>query len=83
MRTRPLVMPRTACWGMRLSAFCGSLPVMDRTAPCSWSSATWTTCDGMQVAWANASTAVSSPMNSTVLVRSWSESPGVRQEVQS
>ncbi len=38
---------------------------------------------GMQVAWAKARTAVSSPTNSTVLVRSCSESPGVRQEVQS
>ena len=58
-------------------------PVMERTAPWSCSSETWTTCEGMQVAWAKASTAVSSPTNSTVLVRSWSESPGVRHEVQS
>ena len=45
---------------------------MLRTAPCSCSSETWTTCEGMQVAWAKASTAVSSPTNSTVLVRSCS-----------
>ncbi len=76
-------MPRTACSGMRPSGFFCSLPVMDRTAPWSWSSAICTTCEGMQVAWAKASTAVSSPTNSTVLVRSWSESPGVRHEVQS
>lgn len=60
-----------------------SSPVMERTAPWSCSSDTGTTCEGMQVAWANASTAVSSPTNRTVLVRSWSLSPGVRQEVQS
>ncbi len=76
-------MPRTACSGMSPSVLFRSLPVMLRTAPWSWSSATLTTCEGMHVAWAKARTAVSSPTNSTVLVRSWSESPGVRQEVQS
>ncbi len=84
-------MPRTA-WPP--GTFCGALPaaaaagaglspVMLRTAPWSCSSETVTTCEGMQVAWAKARTAVSSPTNSTVLVRSFSGSPGVRQEVQS
>lgn len=82
-------MPRTA-WPP--GTFCGALPsapgaglspVMLRTAPWSCSSETETTCEGMQVAWAKARTAVSSPTNSTVLVRSFSGSPGVRQEVQS
>ncbi len=83
-------MPRTA-WPP--GTFCGAAsaeppeaglsPVMLRTAPCSCSSETVTTCEGMQPAWANARTAVSSPTNSTVLVRSVSGSPGVRHEVQS
>lgn len=83
-------MPRTA-WPP--GTFCGAFPpedagaglspVMLRTAPCSCSSETETTCEGMQVAWAKARTAVSSPTNRTVLVRSLSGSPGVRQEVQS
>lgn len=57
--------------------------LMLRTAPTSCSSETGTTWEGMQRAWAKARTAVSSPTNSTVLVGSWSESPGVRQEVHS
>ncbi len=82
--TSPLVTPSTACSGTTLSGSRSTeSPVMERTAPWSCSSVTWTTCEGRQVAWAKARTAVSSPMNSTVLVRSWPESPGVRQEVQS
>lgn len=57
--------------------------LMLRTAPTSCSSATGTTWDGMQRAWAKASTAVSSPTNRTVLVGSAWVSPEVRQEVHS
>src|SRR5689334_13942519 len=60
-----------------------SSPVMDRTAPRNWSSETGTTWEGTQVACAKASTAVSCPTKSTVLVRSCSVLPGVRQDVQS
>ncbi len=89
IRMSPLVTPSTACSG---EAFCGAAgagserawsALMDRTAPWSCSSVTLTTCEGRQPAWAKASTAVSSPMNRTVLVRSCSQSPGVRQDVQS
>ncbi len=68
-RTRPLVTPSSACSGT--SGCPGRTPpsaVMEATAPCSWSSATGTTWEGMQAAWAKASTAVSSPTKSTVLV---------------
>ena len=82
--TSPLVTPSTACSGTIASGSRSTRsPVMDFTAPRSCSSVTWTTWEGRQVAWAKARTAVSSPMNRTVLVRSCSESPGVRQEVQS
>ncbi len=57
--------------------------LIEATAPRSCCSSTATTWDGMQRACANASTAVSSPTNSTVLVGSRSESPGCRHEVQS
>lgn len=81
IRMSPLVTPSTACSG---AAWAGTPSgLIERTAPWSCSSVTWTTCEGRQVAWAKARTAVSSPMNRTVLVRSCSESPGVRQDVQS
>ncbi len=89
--TSPLVTPSTACSGAAAPGTCAACPacpaaesaVMERTAPRNCSSVTLTTCDGRQPAWAKARTAVSSPTNRTVLVRSCSESPGVRHDVQS